>query len=282
MMKTIKGDSMMNTKLRQSLALAIGVCVSAVVWAADDGVELKSETDMTSYALGYQIGGDLQRQKMDLNATAVVRGIADARAGTAPLMTEQSMRATLIELKRKIVAQERAAMPQIVAAPQIEQQIDKSAGAAAAPDTTRTVLPNSAAAPAHARRAGAKTTAGAKEFFQKNAKRQDVVTLPSGVQYRVLKGGTGKQPEATDKVALIYQGTFANGNEFGNTEQDGKSAPKLFSVASLVPGMREAVSHMKEGAQWQVFVPPELGFDASTPLYRKITVFDVQLVAVNP
>lgn len=281
MMNTIKGDSMMNTKLRQSLALAIGVCVSAVVWAADDGVELKSETDMTSYALGYQIGGDLQRQKMDLNAAAVVRGIADAREGTAPLMTEQSMRTTLIELKRKIVAQERAAMPQVVTTPQIEQQLDKSAGAAAAPDTTQAVSPNSVA-PAHARRAGAKTTAGAKEFFQKNAKRQDVVTLPSGVQYRVLKGGTGKQPEATDKVALIYHGTLANGNEFGNTEQDGKSAPKLFPVASLVPGMRDAVSHMKEGAQWQVFVPPELGFDASTPLYRKITVFDVKLVAVNP
>lgn len=271
MMNTIKGESKMNTNLRQPLALAMAACFSVSAWAAGGGIELKSETDMTSYALGYQIGGDLQRQKIDLNEAAVVRGIADARAGAAPLMPEQSMRTTLIELKRKVVAQERAALP----------QIDKSTDATA--PVTQAVLKYAATAtaPAHARRAAARTTAGAKAFLEKNAQRQDVMTLPSGLQYRVLKDGTGKQPQATDKVALIYRGSLVNGNEFGNTDQDGKPAPKSFPVASLVPGMREAVSHMKEGAQWQVFVPPQLGFNASTPLYRKVTVFDVQLVAVN-
>ncbi len=98
----------------------------------------------------------------------------------------------------------------------------------------------------------------------------------------MLKDGTGKQPQETDKVALIYRGSFINGNEFGNTDQEGKPVPKTFPLTSLVPGMREAISHMNEGAKWQVFVPPQLGFDASTPLYRKVTVFDVELVAVNP
>lgn len=261
----------MNTTLRQLLGLTMGVCVSAGAWAAGDGVELKSEADMTSYALGYQIGGDLQRQKIDLNAAAIVQGIADARTGAAPLMTEQSMRTTLIELKHKVVAQERAALP----------QIDKDA-VAATPAVHAAVLKHAEAVPAHARRASAKATPGATEFLRKNAQRQDIMTLPSGVQYRMLKEGTGKQPRETDQVALIYRGSFVNGNEFGSTEQDGQPASKVFPVASLVPGMREAVSHMKEGDQWQVFVPPQLGFDASTPLYRKITVFDVQLVAVNP
>ncbi|HEY5911510.1 MAG TPA: FKBP-type peptidyl-prolyl cis-trans isomerase N-terminal domain-containing protein, partial [Verrucomicrobiae bacterium] len=100
---------MKSSILQQSIALALGACVSAGVWAADNGMELKSETDKASYALGYQIGGDFRRQKMDLNEAAVVRGIADARAGTASQMSEESMRATLIELKRKVVAQERAA-----------------------------------------------------------------------------------------------------------------------------------------------------------------------------
>ncbi len=257
--------------LKQSFTLAVAACVSATVWAAGNEMELKSETDKASYALGYQIGGDFRRQKMDLNEAAVVRGIADARAGS-PSMSEESMRATLIELKRKVVAQERAAMPEIV---------KSSAKDAAVPQAQEAVVTNVAALP-HARRAAAKTTEGAREFMEKNAQQKGVVMLPSGLQYRVLKDGAGKQPGETDKVSLIYRGTLVNGNEFGNTDQAGKPAPKIFPLTSLVPGMREAISHMKEGSKWQVFVPPQLGFNASTPLYRKVTVFDVELVAVNP
>lgn len=270
MMNVTKGKSMLNTKLRP-LALAVGVGFSIVAWASGDEMELKSDTDRESYAVGYQIGGDFQRQKMDMNTAAVARGIADAQSGAAPLMTEQAMRTTLIELKRKVVAQERAAPLQIDKRKDVASLTSPQAAPEHATKTT-----------AHARRAAARTTPGATEFLRKNAQRDGVVTLSSGVQYRVLKEGTGKQPQASDNVALIYRGSLVNGNEFGNTDKDGSPAPKMFSVASLVPGMREAVSNMKEGAQWQVFVPPQLGFDASTPLYRKVTVFDVQLVAVNP
>lgn len=259
----------MNKNFRRSVVLALGMCVSVCAWAAGDGVKLESETDMTSYALGYQIGGDFQRQKIDLNAAAVLRGIDDARSGGATLMTEQAMRDTLIALKRKVMAQERAAMP----------QVEKNKDDAAAPAAQE---PSKNAAPSHARRAAARANVGTAEFLKKNAQKEGVTTLPSGLQYRVLKDGTGKQPQATDKVALVYRGSFANGNEFGNTDQDGKPVPKTFPMDALVPGIREAVSHMKEGAQWQVFVPPELGFSASTPLYRKVTVFDVKLVAINP
>ena len=270
-MNTITGNSKLDTKLVRHLALAAGVCISAAAWAANDELALKSDTDRESYAIGYQIGGDFKRQKMELNAAAVARGINDVRNGEAPLMTEQAMHATLVELKRKVTAQERAA----------PLQIEKGEGAAALPSAHAAPKP-AAPAGAHARRAAAKPTPVATEFMKKNAQRVGIVTLASGLQYKVIKEGSGKQPKAADQVALIYRGSLVNGNEFGNTDKDGKPVPKLFSVSSLVPGMREAVSHMKEGAQWQVFVPPQLGFDASTPLYRKITVFDVQLVAVNP
>lgn len=258
---------MMNRNFRRSVLLALGMCVSVCTWAAGDGLKLESETAMTSYALGYQIGGDFRRQKIELDAAAVLRGIDDAHSGGTPLMTEQAMRDKLIALKRKVVAQERVAMP----------QGDKDDAAAPAAG-----VPPGKAVPGHARRAAAKASVGATEFLKKNGQKKDVTTLPSGLQYRVLKDGTGRQPQVTDKVALVYRGSFANGNEFGNTDQDGKPAPKTFSLDALVPGIREAVSHMKEGAQWQVFVPPELGFSASTPLYRKVTVFDLKLVAINP
>lgn len=264
---------MKSSILQQSIALALGACVSASVWAAENGMELKSETDKISYALGYQIGGDFQHQKMDLNEAAVVRGIADARTGSASLMSEDAMHATLIELKRKVVAQERAAMPGIV---------KSSTKDAVVPEAQEAVSGKAATALPHAKRAAAKSTESARQFLEKNAQKKNVVALPSGLQYRVLKDGAGKQPKETDKVALIYRGTFVNGNEFGNTDQEGKPVPKTYPLASLVPGMREAISLMKEGSKWQVFVPPQLGFDASTPLYRKITVFDVELVAINP
>ena len=263
---------MTSSYLPQSIALALGVCVSASVWATDNEVELGSETDRTSYALGYQIGSDFQRQSIELNDEAMVQGIADALSGASSLMSEESMRATLIELKRKVVGQERSA-PQLVRS---------SAKGVAKLDVHEAVTGNAPFAQPHAQRPAAKPTDGAREFFEKNAKQEGMVTLPSGLQYRVLKAGAGKQPKETDNVALIYRGTLVNGNEFGNTYQAGKPVPKTFAVNSLVPGMREAVSHMNEGAKWQVFVPPQLGFNASTPLYRKITVFDVELVAVNP
>jgi FKBP-type peptidyl-prolyl cis-trans isomerase FklB len=263
----------MKNSILQSIALALGACVSAGVWAGGNAIELKSDTDKASYALGYQIGGDFKRQKIDMNEAAVVQGIADARKGASSLMTEEAMHATLVELKRKVVEQERAAMPQVV---------KSSANVTAAADAQKIATENAAQPLPHARRLAATTTEGAREFMEKNAKQKGVVTLPSGVQYRVLKDGSGKQPKEQDKVSLIYRGSLINGKEFGNTDQDGKPAPKVFPLASLVPGMREAISHMKEGTKWQVFVPPELGFDASTPLYRKVTIVDVELVAVNP
>jgi FKBP-type peptidyl-prolyl cis-trans isomerase FklB len=260
----------MNTILRQAIAATLGMCVCAGAGAAGEQMELKSDTDKASYALGYQIGGDFKRQKMDLHAPAVVRGIADAQSGAAPLMNETDMRNILIEVKRRVVEQERSAAPEV---------LEKTPGKGASQPDAKDQSPP--AAQPHAKRAAAKPTEDSKAFFDKNAKREGVVTLPSGLQYKVLKEGAGRNPQAADKVTLIYRGTLANGNEFADTRQDGKAAPRTYALKSLVPGLREAVSHMKEGAQWQVFVPPQLGFDASTPLYRKITVFDIQLVAVS-
>ncbi len=258
-------------RFQQPLAMLMCACVSATVWAADGAVELRSDNDKVGYALGYQIGGDFKRQKIELKQAAVQRGIADAQQGASPLMSAEEMHATLVELKRKVVAQEREAMPQLVT------------GSANATASAVTGSPASAARPQlHAQRLAATATEGAREFMEKNSKQKGIVTLPSGVQYRVLKEGAGKQARAEDKVALIYRGALINGKEFGNSDRGGKPAPEVFSVAMLVPGVREAISHMSEGAKWQVFVPPQLGFDASTPLYRKVTVFEVELVAVNP
>ncbi len=259
---------MKRTYLRLSILLALGAYIPAHA-ETDDG-ELRSETDKTSYALGYQIGGDFLRQRLDLNEEALVRGIEDAMQGTPALMSPEAMHATLIELKRRVVNQERSSPPQLVRS---------AVKVPLLPDVHAAI---SDGGMPHARRPAARASEGAAQFLEWNARQDGVVSLPSGVQYRVLKDGDGKRPRETDDVALIYRGTLVNGNEFGNTNQNGNPVPQTFAMAALVPGMREAVSHMKEGDKWQVFVPPQLGFDASTPLYRKVTVFDIELVSVNP
>ena len=92
---------MKHTYLRLSILLALGAGIPA--HAEMDDLQLTSDTDRTSYALGYQIGGDFQRQRLDLNEEALVRGIEDAMNGAPALMSMESMHATLIELKRKVV-----------------------------------------------------------------------------------------------------------------------------------------------------------------------------------
>lgn len=256
----------MNTRTKVVVAV-LATLVYGYASAADDRMELKSEIDQVSYAIGHQIGEDFKGQQMELNGNAVVQGIADAQKDTAPLMSEEAMRNTLIELKRKIVAKERAAMP----------EVDKPADAGSHLHSGAQDTPN---AMPHARRMSAQGNGAAQAFFDENAKQEGIVTLPSGVQYKVIKEGSGRQPTGKDKVELIYRGTTANGNEFGNTDRHGKPEAVRFALGALVPGLRDAVSHMKEGAEWKVFVPPQLGFDASTPLYRKVTVFDVRLASV--
>ncbi len=256
---------MKRTHLWLSTLLALSVSVPA--HAGTDDVELTSEIDRTSYALGYQIGGDFQRQRLDVNEEALVRGMEDAMNGASALMSLEAMHSTLIELKRKVVNPERS-MPQLVRS--------------SARGTSLSDLHEAVSTMPHARRPAARASEGAAQFFEWNAHQDGVVTMPSGVQYRVVRDGDGKKPRETDDVALIYRGALVNGNEFGNTIQNGKPVPRTFALASLVPGMREAVSHMREGAKWQVFVPPQLGFDASTPLYRKVTIFNIELVSVNP
>lgn len=281
----------MNTTIKPLAAAALAMCMYAGTGSASDTMELKSDTAKTSYALGYQIGGDMKRQQVDIDSVAVVQGIVDARKGDTPRMSEETMRNTLMELKRKIVAQERAeakveidqaaeaakksATPEHHGAQDAPTAKDAPATAPAVKDAS--VAKDTPAAQAVAKRMSPQGEEIAKEFFANNAKKEGIVTLPSGVQYKVLQEGSGKQPKDGDKVSMTYRGTLANGTEFGNSN----AAARTFPLNALVPGLREAVSRMKEGAEWQVFIPPQLGFDARTPLFRKITVFDIKLASVK-
>ena len=119
-------------------------------------------------------------------------------------------------------------------------------------------------------------------FLAENKKKEGVKTLPSGLQYKVIKEGTGKTPKATDTVVVQYRGTFINGTEFASSYPTNE--PATFHVNGVMSGWTEALQLMKEGSKWQLFVPPELAYgeQGAGPIGPNATlVFEVELVAVK-
>lgn len=121
------------------------------------------------------------------------------------------------------------------------------------------------------------------EFLVANKTKKGVVTLPSGLQYVVLADGTGKAPAADDTVTVHYRGTLINGEEFDSSYR--RNEPATFAVSGVIKGWTEALQLMKEGAKWQLFIPPQLaygerGMGAIGP--NELLIFEVELVKVAP
>lgn len=100
----------------------------------------------------------------------------------------------------------------------------------------------------------------ANAFLEENAKKSGVKVLPSGLQYKVIKNGTGKNPEATSKVKVHYRGTLLNGKEFDSSYK--RNAPAELMLNQVIPGWTEGLQLMKKGSKWQLFIPPNLGYGA--------------------
>jgi FKBP-type peptidyl-prolyl cis-trans isomerase FklB len=198
-----------------------------------------------SYALGYEAGLDLARRQPDVDVATVVRGVQDGFARRKPEYSPQVMQQVLQAMERRMLAEARAAFEKLAAA-----NLKK-----------------------------------ARTFFAENAKKKGVVTLPSGVQYRVLDGSkSNKSPDVDSEVTLQYRGEFLDGTVFDNTEDRGK--PVVFPVDQMIPGWRDIITRMHVGDHWQVFIPPDqaYGIRGSPPRIgpNEALVFDIHLLDVKP
>jgi len=213
------------------------------VCLADEKPELKGEKEKISYSIGYQIGGDFKRQGVELAPDLLVKGIQDATGGAEPRLSPQEMRKTLVDLKMKVEADERKRQSEIAE----------------------------------------KNRAEGEAFLAANGKKEGVVTLPSGLQYKVLAAGKGKSPNPTDNVTVHYRGTFVDGTEFDSSYK--RNAPATFGVDRVIVGWQEALPLMKEGAKWQLFVPSKLAYgeqgSGSKFPPNSTLLFDVELIAVQ-
>jgi FKBP-type peptidyl-prolyl cis-trans isomerase FklB len=129
---------------------------------------------------------------------------------------------------------------------------------------------------------GEKNLPEGKRFMEANKKKEGVKTLPSGLQYKVLTAGSGKTPKATDEVTVNYRGSFIDGTEFDSSYKRGK--PLTLQLDNVIPGWKEPLLLMQEGAKWQLFVPPELaygeqGMGVIPP--NATLIFEVELISVK-
>jgi FKBP-type peptidyl-prolyl cis-trans isomerase FklB len=234
---------MEDTQMKQLFAALLCVGLFVGVSKAEEKPALKDQNDRTSYSIGYQIGGDLKRQGVGINPELMVKGVQDALGGKEPLMTLEEMQQELVTLKQKIVASQQ------------EEQ----------------------------KKAAAENLAKGEAFLAENAKKEGVKTLPSGLQYQVLKKGEGTPPKATDTVTVQYRGTLIDGTEFDSSYSRGQ--PATFPLNRVIKGWTEGVQLMKPGAKYKFFIPPALAYGprgAGPEIGPESTlIFEVELISID-
>ena len=199
--------------------------------------------DKLSYALGLGIGSQLRDLgATDLNATDFAQAVADMIAGRKPAVDEGEAQ----RLVNQFIQTAEARKHQEMAA---NGQVHKEAG---------------------------------EKFLAENAKKEGVMTLPSGLQYQVLNEGSGRKPKATDQVRCHYEGTLIDGTVFDSSYRRGE--PAVFPLNGVIAGWTEGVQLMSEGAKYRFFIPFNLaygpnGAGASIPPYAAL-IFDVELIEV--
>ena len=179
---------------------------------------LTTTKQKASYAIGMNWGTGLHRQRIDVDSAALLQGMKDALAGGKTLLTEDEARAALMQLQKEMQEKQQAKAAQ-------EGEANKKEGDA---------------------------------FLAANKTKEGVVTLPSGLQYKILKEGNGPKPTASDSVVCNYKGTLINGTEFDSSYKRGE--PATFPVTGVIKGWTEALQLMPVGSKWQLFIPPDLAY----------------------
>lgn len=133
------------------------------------------------------------------------------------------------------------------------------------------------------RRRAEKNRKKSQTFLAENQKKEGVIVLPSGLQYKVLREGTGASPEPNDTIVTHYRGTLINGKEFDSSYH--RRGPVTSRISRMIPGWAEALPLMKVGAKWQLFIPPHLAY-GQHGAGRKIgpnavLIFEVELLAIE-
>jgi FKBP-type peptidyl-prolyl cis-trans isomerase len=218
--------------------------------AASPSSAFKDEKDRVSYSLGVDIGRTLDRLQLDLNQATLTQGITDVLAKKQLAMSDQELQQTLQTFQQQMMQKQQTAMA--------KKQEEMKASAD-------------------------KNKVEGKKFLEDNAKKSGVKTLPSGLQYKIVKQGAGEKPKDTDVVETNYRGTLISGKEFDSSAKNG--GPVSLPVSGVIKGWSEALKLMPVGSKWEIYVPSDLGYGdegAGEDIAPGSTlVFDVELLGIK-
>jgi FKBP-type peptidyl-prolyl cis-trans isomerase FklB len=229
---------------RSRWILALGVMFVTVAVAAQDTPDLSTPQKKMSYALGMQMGADFRRQNLDLDLATLSKGLAASFTGTKTALSEEEMRAVLANAKEEYQKKQAA-----VRAEQAEANLQEG-----------------------------------EKFLSGNKSKEGVITLPTGLQYKILVQGKGEIPRTHQHVICNYRGTLLDGTEFDNSNRH--NGPSVFPMKGVLEGWREALLMMPVGSKWQLFVPPDLAYGKAGVPSMKVPpnatlTFELELVSIR-
>ena len=199
--------------------------------------------DQTSYAIGMQIGRSLMSQGVNINVDVLFQAIRDVLEKKEPLLSSADFQKTMATFSQS---------------QRKKQQAAKQAQ-------------------------GLKNRAAAKAFLEANKVKEGVRVTASGLQYQVIKSGSGPKPKKTDRVRVHYHGTLIDGKVFDSSVNRG--TPSEFPVNGVIKGWIEALQLMETGAKWKLFIPPELAYgEPGRPSIppNSALIFEVELLEILP
>ncbi|RJR43936.1 MAG: FKBP-type peptidyl-prolyl cis-trans isomerase [Deltaproteobacteria bacterium] len=206
-------------------------------------VAIKSEKDKVSYGIGVSVAKNFKKQGIEVDVNLMAKGLKDEFSGAKLLVSDE-------EMNKALTAYQTELRKKAMEAKKTSAENNKKEGEA---------------------------------FLAENKKKEGVVTLPSGLQYKILKAGEGKKPKPEDMVEVHYRGTLINGTEFDSSHKAGK--PIIFKVTGVIPGWTEALKLMPAGSKWQLFIPSNLAYGergSGAVIGPNATlIFEVELLAIK-
>ncbi|NOX18987.1 MAG: FKBP-type peptidyl-prolyl cis-trans isomerase [Chlorobi bacterium] len=207
-------------------------------------VEIKTKKDTLSYAIGQELGANLKKQDIDVNVDVLLSALKTAYLDTNTALTAKAARDAIVNYQTERY--------------EVKQEEKK--------------------------KIGAKNKAAEEKFLAENKKKEGVKTTNSGLQYKVLKSGSGKKATDNSVVTVNYRGKLLDGTEFDSSFKNNK--PATFNINRVIPGWTEVLKLMREGDKFEVYIPSRLayGFNGSGDKIgpNELLIFEIELLKVDP
>lgn len=217
----------------------------------DKKPELKDQKEKLSYVIGTEMGMNFKENMIDVNPKIVAYALDLALQGKEPLLSKEDMKKVKEAFQEEMMGKQK----EIMAKKMKENE-----------------------------EAGKKNAEAGEKFLAENKKKEGVKTLPSGLQYKIIKTGKGAKPKATEQVVAHYRGTLIDGTEFDSSIKRGE--PATFPLNRVIPGWTEALQLMTVGSKWELYIPSHLAYGKQSPPGSPIgpdstLIFEVELLDIK-